>query len=676
MSHPHSTVRRLRRVGGFITAAALACSGAVLVPLSAQASSVSTTTGSYAQGKFLSGSLAGVNLDDIVALRAAEARNAGSSGTKEVKDPLTASVLRSVVLNSPNGVQLGLGSIIDAGALSQYARAERNGSSLGASGAVGNSGAIGVGATGDGTGGDLTVDLDSLLNSRFASVISDLRLQVQAVAAQASGSTDSVSGKYSLAGLKLNFTSPALASLNDKVSSSLDSATGSLDGLSGPDGALASGVNGLLTGINPVLNAVGSSATVKASVTSDLRTAVQPLLTSTYTTPGITLDLRTGSVVVDLEKLLGGSLNSKAPGTEVLSDAVVTEILNAITTQVASLADQIKNRVSVSLHGAKVDLDITVNALTTTPGTPAVPGKPAVPGLPAIPAIPSVPAVLCNVLDILHLCTPTAGTPAIPGRAAVPAIPAIPGIPAVAGKTLASTAAVHVGGTVDQILAGTASQATASVSLLGGTVNANLNSKAVLGSMAGALTDRLFDGDGALSQVVNSLNSTLVNPAVTALLGPGNTSVQKALAGLLSVKLNVKETRLGGTQGMAVASGTVFTETALRISVLKDLGQSSLATLNLAQASVGPQVAVVVDPGGPTTGPTPPTDNPNDPSDPGTPTTGDNPGGHSTPTAARFSSLASTGVGIATIVAILLALLAAGAYLAREGYRRNHLTEK
>jgi hypothetical protein len=31
-----------------------------------------------------------------------------------------------------------------------------------------------------------------------------------------------------------------------------------------------------------------------------------------------------------------------------------------------------------------------------------------------------------------------------------------------------------------------------------------------------------------------------------------------------------------------------------------------------------------------------------------------------------------TGVGIATLIAVILALLAAGAYLAREGYRRNH----
>ena len=131
------------------------------------------------------------------------------------------------------------------------------------------------------------------------------------------------------------------------------------------------------------------------------------------------------------------------------------------------------------------------------------------------------------------------------------------------------------------------------------------------------------------------------------------------------MKLNVKETSLQGSGGLAVPSGSLFTETAMRVSVLKDLGSGSLATLNLAQASVGPRVAVVTGP--PTEG------NPTDPNNPGTPTTGDNPGNPSTPTASTSSRLAFTGVEIGIILAVILALLAAGAYLVREGYRRRHL---
>ncbi|MDB5422500.1 MAG: choice-of-anchor family protein, partial [Brevundimonas sp.] len=156
-----------------------------LAPVAAQAA---TTPGSYAQGKFLSGSVAGMNLDKLIALQSAQARNDGTVATQESKDPLSAKVLDAINLNVPGGVQLNLGDIIDAGALSQYARAQTGGNSLGASGAVTTDGAVGVGGTGDGTGGNLSVDLNSLLNARFASVISDLQLQVQAVAAQATGS--------------------------------------------------------------------------------------------------------------------------------------------------------------------------------------------------------------------------------------------------------------------------------------------------------------------------------------------------------------------------------------------------------------------------------------------------------------------------------------------------------
>ena len=343
-----------------------------------------------------------------------------------------------------------------------------------------------------------------------------------------------------------------------------------------------------------------------------------------------------------------------------LTDAIVNQILNSITTQVASLVDQIKNQVNVSLHNAKVDLDVDVKALSTTSGTPAVPGVPAIPGL---------PPVLCNVLDILHLCTPQAGTPGTP---------AIPGIPGILGKTLQSSADVHVHGTVGQILNGTAATATATASLLGGTVNANLNIQGILGGLGTTLTDRLFDNNGAVSQLVNNLNANLLNPAVTALLGPvaNGATVQGALTGLLSVKLNSQDTTAGGAPGSAVTSGPLFTETAVRISVLKDLGSSGLATLNLAQATVGPRVTVIGTPGGP--------GDPGNPGGPTTPPTTGNPGNPGTtgqvsdssftmPTASASGSLAFTGIGIATLIAVLLALVAAGAYLAREGYRRKHL---
>ena len=82
-------------------------------------------------------------------------------------------------------------------------------------------------------------------------------------------------------------------------------------------------------------------------------------------------------------------------------------------------------------------------------------------------------------------------------------------------------------------------------------------------------------------------------------------------------------------------------------------GSGAAAQINLARASVGPNVTGTV--GGVDTYP---------------PTTG-GPGTVAT-AATSIARLAMTGMGIAWLVAAVLALLAAGAYLVRESYRRNH----
>ncbi len=107
----------------------------------------------------------------------------------------------------------------------------------------------------------------------------------------------------------------------------------------------------------------------------------------------------------------------------------------------------------------------------------------------------------------------------------------------------------------------------------------------------------------------------------------------------------------------------MFTQTAVRVSVL-----GGTASLDVAAATVGPNVTDVVDPGctvncGPGDPGTCVTNcTPGNPGDPGNPVpTGMNPGG-----------LAMTGVGIAMLIQFVLALLVAGAILAYAGYRKNH----
>ena len=187
-------------------------------------------------------------------------------------------------------------------------------------------------------------------------------------------------------------------------------------------------------------------------------------------------------------------------------------------------------------------------------------------------------------------------------------------------------------------------------------MNSELNLNLAIGAIGDTLSLGLFGGDGTVSDLTEALNLGLVTPAVDGLLD-GDNAVGLALSDLLSVRVNVQELNDG-----------TFTETAMRVTALGGLGSvggvlgtsvngDGLAQINLAAASVGPNVLNVEDPcivdcgvGGETL--TPP--------------------GFGAPGSGGF--LALTGVSIALLIALLLALLAAGAYLVRESYRKRHST--
>jgi hypothetical protein len=388
-----------------------------------------------------------------------------------------------------------------------------------------------------------------------------------------------------------------------------------------------------VTGINPILNLTGSDANVNASVSVDLASALAPLLTGTYGNDGVSFNLQTGEVSVDLAKLLGGNINSEPVGTQVLSDKVVNQVLNGITTTINTLVSQILAKVKDVLGNGAVAVNATLN--TSTAQAPLL-------GQSCVSAGTSTGASGSLLGGLLGgsvgtglgglLCTPT--TTALPA--------------------LNTSLAVHVNGTVDQLISGTAPAANATLTLLG--VPASVNLDSLTSGLGTVLGNDLVGGTGGENQLSNALNTNLVDPAVTGLLG-SNSSVEDALTHVLSVTLNNQSTASG-------TDGNTFTETALKVSALPD-GTNSLATVDLANATVGPNATTVVT--------TPPGNggNPTSPGDPSSPGSPSNPSGPGTTTTAADGSLAFTGVGIAGLVAAILALLAAGAYLVREGYRRN-----
>lgn len=697
----HSVFTRVgASIGAVVLTTGIALAGA-------PAASAANPLASWAQAKFLSGSVLGMNLDNIVQLQPAEAGNNGSQDMQWQDDPLKAEILNAIPVNTPNGIQLSLGDWLDSGVVSQYAQASKDGSSMAATGAAGDDGGAGVGGTQRGQAGDLDLNLTMLLDQTFANVLTDLKLNLDGVSSQAVAQLDQASGSYTIADATLTFTSPAVADLTEKVATALQGVDDHLIAIGSDDGELGNAVDKVL---DPVLGAVGSSANVTVDINADLQDVVNKLLRSEYGNGAVSFDLQTGEVRVDLQTLLGGDINALAPNTEILSGPVINKVLEGVTDTVATLADNIVDKVRDALHDAKVtvhaDLDLlspqnggsssTVCHVVDLPVVGDILGDVLGGDLGSVGDLLNLPGVtqLSDLTSVLSTSQVTELTQALgvtdlsqlDGAGNLTQLTQLlqnvgsgvgGGLKGLLGRTLPahtlvkptlcevvqnvlpdlhSTVALDIEGTVDDLIDGTAVKANLAVSLLNGTVPVNLDAKAFLPGLGQGLEDGLFGEDGSVQNLVDGLNTGLVNPAVDGLLGDGD-SVSTVLNDLVSLKANVQELT------PAAGGGNMFTQTALRLTVLPaENSSASAARVNMAQSRVGPNAAVVVPPDC-TNGNCTPCTGSNCSPDPCFTNCG---------SSTASDRLAYTGVGIATLIAIILALLAAGAYLAREGYRRNH----
>ena len=648
--HPRSNARSIagRRIGAGILSLAVAGGLTFAGATSAQAANKPVA---HALGQFLSGSVLGTDLSHVASLRAAVASNDGTQGTMTSKDPLEATALDTVTVGSGSSVQGSLGDVVQLGAVGQYASATKDGTSLAAAGAVNADGAVGLGKDQTMPGGNATVDLGALLGSGFAANIADLQLAINAISAQAKASGEVASGDYTLADAKLNLTTPAISKLTEKVNTALDTVQSGLNRLDGSDGALVVDVNKTLKALDPTLNILGGNAHVVATVDlGDLHQLVADLLHAQYGDSGITFNLETGVVTLDLAKLLGVDINNLPAGTELLSDPVIGAALDSVTQKVATIADQVIDRVKAALHDAQVTVhaDLSQNVAqaplvkqvcNTVKKVIQVPTQ-----VPIQVPVPVVGGLLNNVLGEVKYVTQYVTqnvSQTVDQLACSNVSTALP--------ALTTSVNLDLKGTVDDFVAGTGVSAVANVKLLG-VVNSNLNVNAMIGGIGDSLGAQLFGTTGTVSDLTNALDAGLVDPAVSGLLD-GDNAVGTALTKVLSVKANVQ----------GISDGT-FTETALRIAALGGTDNGG-AQIDLATAAVGPNVTQIDEVGGVDT--YPPTGDPGSIGDPS----------HFVAAASTISRLAMTGVGIAALVAAVLALLAAGAYLVRESYRRrNRLT--
>ncbi|WP_158217725.1 choice-of-anchor G family protein [Nesterenkonia sp. F] len=322
------------------------------------------TDDSEGLGKFLGGQAAGIDLDDVAEISGAYAENP-SGENPVVTNPLGAEVLNALDVDLGDSLQLlGDNGLIQLGAVNQYGEAQDGGDARAASGAVSDQGAISVGGS-EQFPSDASITLTPLLSGLGADgLVSDLSLELGAV----SSSIEQIEGgeptsNYDVAGATLNFESPAVGGVYDELLTTVDGVQGTLDGLSGSisdalDASINLGIAGVETNVD--FTPPDLTQTLPDSVVGE--------------SSGVTVDLTSGAVTVDLESLLAANpdlpnLNEMPANSELLSGPVVAAvsdgITQAITDAVTEVVQNLRDTVSATDLAVTTTIDATIAGSVT-----------------------------------------------------------------------------------------------------------------------------------------------------------------------------------------------------------------------------------------------------------------------------------------------------------------------
>ncbi|MFF0911622.1 choice-of-anchor G family protein, partial [Microbacterium enclense] len=320
---------------------------------------------SAATGTFLGGSILSlVDLGAVAEIDGAAATNDGTQPTVTDYNTLDLAALGTVNVTAPGGIQVpvDLGSL---GVVGQYAQADPDGSSVGASGAIGSGGVIGTGAPAT---GPLSISLggavDALgLGTAVTDEILDVDLTLEAVSARASQEAPNAAvGEYTIAGGQLVIDSATLSDLTADLNAAVGGLQGSLDNV---DALVNSGVRGALSSLG-----VQSNLTVG---TTSLTGAISGLLTGQLTSdeyPGVIIDLSTGEIIVDLDEIQ--PLNGLAPGTNILGPAAVAEIQASVVGLIDGLVDDVNEAVLAAVRGITITGGVVIPPVLVTPQIPVL----------------------------------------------------------------------------------------------------------------------------------------------------------------------------------------------------------------------------------------------------------------------------------------------------------------
>lgn len=368
------------------------------------------------EGRALSGSLLGVDLDTLAEAERVEVTNNGSRAATSAGRPVAGIVdafADPLSVNALSAIQLPLDGILElptnneTGVVGQFGQAVDTGKAFGSSGYITDSG--GIDLQDDQTGSYpalATLKLSTLLNSPLLgdiglgntlSGVADLELELGAVAGQASfdacaqvwadtpqahtqlaaanTASDIIAGldrRYLTASADLTFRSDTVGTLVNGVNETLNGLQGTINTLIGQQSVTTKIVNAVAALLNGVLGTLrlGAIGVKSLSATVDIG-PVQNLLTTEFGDSGgvLTINPADGTIRISTAALLAeayglpeeSALNSLPPNTNLLQDpAVLTALTTTLTSVLGEWITSIQNTIIEQVTAISVSAEVSI----------------------------------------------------------------------------------------------------------------------------------------------------------------------------------------------------------------------------------------------------------------------------------------------------------------------------
>ncbi|AMM20172.1 hypothetical protein AX769_08325 [Frondihabitans sp. PAMC 28766] len=284
--------------------------------------------------------------------------------------------------NGTNGGLLDLGTGAGAGLLKSYSSSDTATHAVSASGAIDGNGGLDTGATGDpsnigATKANLTPLLGQLgLGNITNGVVDQVSLELGAIASRAEQTAAGAAVRtYSVGDGDIVIHSPAVATLGAHLTSTITGVQTSLNAAVTPTGSI-----GKVVAASNISANVGvgqfTAGPGTAALNLDLSGVASSILAKPLTsTDGIaTVDLSTGTISIDIAKLMkgpaGADLNGLDPNTQVLTAATINKVVAAVGNALGGVSASATTALSAAVNAATLTV--------TLPGTLTVGVAPAV----------------------------------------------------------------------------------------------------------------------------------------------------------------------------------------------------------------------------------------------------------------------------------------------------------